>query len=398
MTEYPYRSKVLDRLGVRSWINARNWSTVIGGCWIDDRVLSAMNEAAKTFVDMHELFEAADKRIAQLCHVEEAHVTTGTAGAMELAVAACMAGDDYGAWMRLPQTTGLHNEVIIPRGHFISYTPQWTASGATLVEFGQAGTLKSFRRELEAAINDRTCCIAYTVSYNTVPRGMIPFEEIVEIGRAKDIPVIVDMASDIPPVSNLHKFCDMGADIVCISGGKAIKAPNNTGIMLGTAKGVRLIQAIRNHSFPHPGWGRGHKISKEQIVGLVTALEIFVAEGDALYDRQMKTARYMKGALDGIPHLSVTIMPNDEAYHEHPVMAHVPRVLMQWDAEQLGMTAEDLDRAVRQDDPPIFLRNTHYAEYYTNKQWRLIDTFFLREGEPEIIVTRLKKIFANAGR
>ena len=398
MAAYPYRSKVLDRLGVRSWINARNWSTVIGGCWIDDRVLAAMDEVAKTFVDMHELIAAADKRIAQLCKVDEAHVTTGTAGAMELAVAACMAGDDYGTWMRLPHAAALKNEVVIPRGHYISYTPQWTASGAKLVEFGQAGTLKSFYRELEAAVTDRTCCIAYTVSYNTVPRGMIPFEEIVAVGRKHGIPVVVDMASDIPPVSNLHKFCDMGADIVCISGGKAIKAPNNTGIMLGKARGVQLIEAVRNHSFPHPGWGRGHKISKEQIVGLVTALEIFVEEGDTLYEQQMQTAVYLKDALGGIPHVSVTIIPNDATLHEHPVMSHVPRVLIQWDAGHLDMTAEDLDRAASQDDPPIFLRNVHYADYYTNKQWRLIDTFFLREGEPEIISDRLKRIFSGAGR
>jgi seryl-tRNA(Sec) selenium transferase len=155
---------------------------------------------------------------------------------------------------------------------------------------------------------------------------------------------------------------------------------------------------VRSHSFPHPGWGRGHKISKEQIVGLVTALEIFVEEGDTLYEQQMQTAVYLKDALGGIPHVSVTIIPNDATLHEHPVMSHVPRVLIQWDAEQLGMTAEDLDRAVSQDDPPIFLRNIHYADYYTNQQWRLIDTFFLREGEPEIIVDRLKRIFPGAGR
>jgi D-glucosaminate-6-phosphate ammonia-lyase len=398
MTDYPYRSKVLDGLGVRSWINARNWSTTIGGCWIDDRVLSAMDEVAKTFVDMHELIAAADNRIARLCNVDAAHVTTGTAGAMELAAAACMAGNDYGAWMRLPHTEGLKNEVVIPRGHYISYTPQWTAAGAKLVEFGQAGTLKSFHRELEAALTDQTCCIAYTVSYNTVPRGMIPFEEIVEAGRKHGIPVVVDMASDIPPVSNLSKFCDMGADIVCISGGKAIKAPNNTGIMLGKTRGVELIDAVRSHSFPHPGWGRGHKISKEQIVGLVTALEIFMEEGDALYEQQMQTAVYLKDALSSIPHIDVTIIPNNAAFHEHPVMSHVPRVLIQWDEEPLGMTAGDLDRAVAKDNPPIFLRDTHYADYYTNKQWRLIDTFFLREGEPEIIAHRLKKIFMDAGR
>jgi len=396
MTDYPYRSGVLDRLGVRSWINARNWSTVIGGCWIDARVLSAMNEAAATFVDMHELIAKADERIAQLCSVDAAHVTTGAGGAIELAVAGCMAGDDFGAWMRLPETAGIRNEVVVPRGHYIAYTPQWTAPGARLVEYGQAGALKSFKKELEAAITERTCCLSYTVSYNTVPRGTVPFEEVVAIGRKHDIPVVVDMASDIPPVAHLHKFSDLGADIVCISGGKAIQAPNNTGIMLGKGKGTRIIASVRNHSFPHPGWGRGHKISKEQIVGLVAALEIFIQEGDGLYEKQMRTARYFTDALDGISGLKVSVVPNDETYHEHPVMPHVPRVLMEWDARQMGLTAEDLDRAMAQEDPPVFLRNTHYFNYYTNSQWRMIDTFFLRDGEPEIIARRLKRVFKGS--
>jgi len=197
-------------------------------------------------------------------------------------------------------------------------------------------------------------------------------------------------------VAHLHKFSDLGADIVCISGGKAIQAPNNTFIMLGKGKGTRIIASVRNHSFPHPGWGRGHKISKEQIVGLVAALEIFIQEGDGLYEKQMRTARYFTDALDGISGLKVSVVPNDETYHEHPVMPHVPRVLMEWDARQMGLTAEDLDRAMAQEDPPVFLRNAHYFNYYTNSQWRMIDTFFLREGEPEIIARRLKRVFTGS--
>jgi len=394
--DYPYRSKVLDRLGVRSWINARNWSTVIGGTWIDDRVLEAMNEVAKTFVDMHELFARADARVAELCGAEDAHITTGTGAALELAVAGCMAGDDYGKWMRLPDTEGMRNEVLMPRGHVIAYTPQWTAPGARTVEYGQAGHLRSFRRELESKISERTCCLAYTVSYNTVPRGVVPIEEVIEAGKRHDIPVVIDAASDLPPVANLHKFTDMGADIVCFSGGKAIKAPNNTGIMVGNGRGAEIIANVRNYTFPHSGWGRGHKISKEQIVGLVVALEIFVEEGDSLYDEQYAAAEYLVEELRGIPGLEVEIIPNDETYHEHPVMPHVPRVLMQWDAKKMGLTAEELDAEVARDDPPIFLRNVHYYNYYTDKDWRLIDTFYLRPPEKVVVAERIRRAFLGA--
>jgi uncharacterized pyridoxal phosphate-dependent enzyme len=394
-TNYAYRSKALDRLGVRSWINARNWSTDIGGCWIDDQVLEAMNEVAKTFVDMHELLAKADKRVAELCRVDDAHITTGAGAAIELAVAGCMAGDNYGAWMQFPNTDGLRNEVVMPRGHYINYTPQWAAAGAKLVEYGQAGALKSFKRELEAAITERTGCLSYTVSYNNVPRGMVPFEEIVEAGQKHNIPIVVDAASMLPPVSNLYKYTDMGADITCLSGGKAIQAPNNTGMILGKSKGAQIVAAIRNHSFPHPGWGRGHKISKEQIVGFVTALEIFVEKGDSLYEKQMKTAEYVQSALSNIPNVTVTIIPNDETYHEHPIMPHVPRVLLEWDGTDLGLKAKDLDKAMCEEDPPIFLRHSLYANYYTNKEWRLIDTFYLRDGEPDIVIERIRRIFSR---
>ena len=392
---YPYTSKVLTSLGVRSWINAKNWSTSVGGNCIDPRVLEAMHEVAQTFVDMHELIDKADARIAVLCHAEEAHITTGAGAAIELAVAACMAGEDYGKWLALPHTDDIPNQVLLPRGHFINYTPQWQASGAKTVEYGIAGTLGSVRRELEAAITQNTCCLAYTFSYNNVPRGVIPFQEIVEIARHHDLPVVVDAASELPPVENLHKFLDMGADVVCFSGGKAIMAPNNTGMMVGRGKGAEIVRNVSAHTFPHYGWGRGHKISKEQIVGFVTALEIFTREGDAWYDQQLKLAWNIHDELCEIPEIEVTVITNDHDLHEHPMMPHVPRVLIEWRNEAGGKSAKDLDDWMVKEDPPVFLRDIHYYNYYKEVEWRLIDTFFLRQGEKEIVCDRIKRFFAG---
>lgn len=389
---YPYRSKILDRLGVRSWINANNWSTVIGGTWIPAKVLEAMNEVAETFVDMFELIEKADERVAKLCHVDDAHITTGAGAAIELSVAGSVAGDDHGKWMRLPNTDGMRNEVVMPRGHYISYTPQWAASGAKIIEYGQAGYLRSYKHELEDAINEKTCCLSYTVSYNTVPRGKIPLEEVIDSAKSRKIPVIVDAASMLPPVSNLWKYTDIGADIVCFSGGKAIQAPNNTGFMLGNGKGAEIIEAVRNHSFPHDGWGRGHKISKEQIVGLVVTLEEFLKKGDALYEKQMKTAKYIENELSNIPGVDVVIIPNDETFHEHPIMPHVPRVLVEWDEKTIKLSPSDVDLYMAEEDPPIFLRRGIYFDYYTNKAWRLIDTYYLRKDEEKIVAERLRRI------
>ncbi|HTU03856.1 MAG TPA: hypothetical protein VMG58_18620, partial [Candidatus Sulfotelmatobacter sp.] len=141
--------------------------------------------------------------------------------------------------------------------------------------------------------------------------------------------------------------------------------------------------------------GRGHKISKEQIVGLVVALEIFVREGDAVYADQLAMAERFLKELRDLPQLEVTIVPNDETFHEHLVVPHVPRVLLQWDAKALGLSAKDLDAAMAQDDPPVFLRSAVYFNYYTNKEWRLIDTFCLRQGEDDIVLERLKKVFSK---
>jgi L-seryl-tRNA(Ser) seleniumtransferase len=224
-----------------------------------------------------------------------------------------------------------------------------------------------------------------------VSRGYIPIEEVIEIGERYDIPVVIDAASMIPPVSNLHKYTDMGADIVCFSGGKAIKAPNNTGMLLANDRGASIIKAIREHSFPNAGWGRGLKISKEQIMGLVTALEIFVEEGDALYEGQMRKAQYMAEELKKIPGLEVSIIPNDEKHYEHTFSPKVPRVLFQWETEKIPITGEQLDESLSKMDPPIFLRNSKYHNYFNDKQWRQIDTYFLRDEEVEIVLESLKK-------
>jgi len=393
---YKYRSKILDRLGVRSWINARNWTSAIGSGWIDERVLQAMNEVSATFVDMRELYQKADQRVAALCQVPDAHITPGAGAAITLAVAGCMAGDDFAKWLKLPATQGMQNEVAFPRGHYQAYAPQWTVAGAKLAEYGQAGILKSFKRELASVVSENTCCLSYTLSYNTPARGQIPLAEVVETGRKFDIPVIVDAAGMLPPVANLHKFTDMGADIVIFSGGKGIRGPASSGMMLGQGRGVQIIEAVRNHTYPNDGWARSFKVSKEQIVGLVAALEIFVQEGDVQYELQMQTARYLVKALEGIAHIDVQIIPNDETFHEHPVIPHVPRVLIQWDPAKVGLTAEALDQAMALEDPPVFLKERHYENYYTCKAWRIIDTYFLRGDEAQIVAQRLKRILTQS--
>jgi seryl-tRNA(Sec) selenium transferase len=242
---FKYKSKTLEELGVKSRINASNWSTSLGGCWIPDIVLEAMNEVSKTFVDMHELIEKSDQTIANMLSKDEAHIVTGAGAGIELAVAGCMTENNEKFWKCLPDTREMKNEILMHRGHYTSYSSQWTASGGRIIEFGQGGQLTFNGKEFESLISNKTCCISYTVSFLTTARGCLPLERLIEVGKENNIPIIVDAAGMLPPSSNLHKYLDMGADIVSFSGGKAIQAPNNTGFILGIGRGAEISKSIR---------------------------------------------------------------------------------------------------------------------------------------------------------
>lgn len=392
---YPYKSKTLENLGVRSWINASNWSTTYGGNWIDDRVLESMNEVAKTFVDMQELMVRAGERISELCKVDAAYVTCGAAAAIELAVAACIAKRDIKVWKALPKIDEFKNEVTLPLGHHISYQAQWKACGSNVVGYGSTDSLdKITLAEIESAVSLKTSCMGYVESYNVMPRGVLPLTDVVKVARKHDLPVIVDAAGMLPPTNNLQKYLDLGADIVIFSGGKGIKGPNNTGMLLGQGlKGKEIINALLEYSFPNYGWARSHKVSKEQVVGLLTALEIFIEEADDYYKKQMDIANKIASELSKVPFLKTCVIPNDEIFREHPVMPRVPRVKIEWDLKNINLTSSELDEAIAENDPPIILRGIHYYSYYTNNPWRLIDTYFLRDGEEDVIIDRVKKLF-----
>ncbi len=197
-----------------------------------------------------------------------------------------------------------------PRGHYQAYAPQLTAGGARLVEYGRAGISKLFKKELESVVNEQTCCLSYTLSYNPPARGEIPLAEIIETCGRYEIPVVVDAAALLPPVANLHKFTDKGADIVIFSGGKH-PGPATSGMMLGQGRGAQIIEPVRNHTYPHEGWARGFKVWEEQIAPLVgLALEIFIREGDTQYEQgRLQIARFLMNALEDIPHVDVQLSP-----------------------------------------------------------------------------------------
>jgi len=288
-----------DDLGVRTVINAAGTLTRLGGSRLVPEVLAAMAEASGSFVHIDELQAKAGEAIAQVTGAEAGYVATGAAAGLALATAACVAGMDVAAMDRLPDTTGLRNEVIVQRGHRNSYDHAIRSVGVRFVEvgyLGYPGAGGTLPWQIESAITERTAAIACPILDTP---GCVPLPAVAEIAHRHGLPVIVDAAAELPPRSNLRRFIAEGADVVVFSGGKAIGGPQASGILAGRADLIASVALqhqdmdVRPETWnkrglldgavsgiPHQGFGRAMKVGREEIAGLVTALRSFAAGSD----------------------------------------------------------------------------------------------------------------------
>jgi L-seryl-tRNA(Ser) seleniumtransferase len=293
------------RLGVKRRINAAGTLTRLGGSLMEEPVLEAMREAARASVDIGELQVAAGRAIARATGAEAGIVVAGAAAGLTLAAAACIAGLDVAKMARLPDTVGLPNEILIPRTHRNAYDHALRAAGAVLVDIGHndRGTGAGIRGleawEIDAAVTPATVALAFAAN----PETAADLSGVVVACRRRGLPVIVDAAAQLPPATNLRAFFDAGADLVVFSGGKAIGGPQASGILAGRRDLIasallqqldmdvdptrwvapEIVDRDRVPMPPHHGIGRGFKVGKEEIVGLVVALERFVARDEGRY-------------------------------------------------------------------------------------------------------------------
>ena len=362
---------VYARLGVRPIINARGMNTMASGSLMPKPVLDAMNEAAGAFVDMAELNSLAGAHIARLVGVEAAHVTSGSAGGLLLAAAACIAGDDPGRIARLPDTIGMRNEIVIQRCDRIQYDQALRMAGSVLVEVGGADACTP--EDVEAAIGPRTAALIYIVSPGLADRGVGP-ERMVKIAHAHRLPLIVDAASTLPPVGHLRRWTDIGADLVILSGGKGIRGPQNTGLLVGRAD---LIRAASANGSPNSAVGRPCKVSKEAIVGLVAALELFLQDDhDAEWARHLDEAQRILQAATGIPGVKPRLEGDRSVWT-------APTLLLSIDPAVADVSPEGVMKALRQGNPPIMVR-VHRGEL-------LDDPHCLRGDEASLVARRLRE-------
>jgi L-seryl-tRNA(Ser) seleniumtransferase len=265
--------EIYQRLGLRPVINCATTYTRLGGSIMAPPVVQAMADAVGCFVDVFALQEAVGQRLAELTRNEAAYVTNGAAAGLALATAACVTGEDVSLMARLPNDLdGLKNEVVVHRSQRNWYDVAIRQVGVKLVEIGHS--LETAPWELDAAINARTAAVIYFAGSH-LNRNTLPLPAVIQRTHAREVPVVVDAAAQLPPVSNLWHFtAELGADLAIFSGGKGLGGPQNTGLVVGRDA---LIRAMRLNGPPYQRIGRSMKVSKEAMIGLLTAVETYLA-------------------------------------------------------------------------------------------------------------------------
>ncbi len=336
-------------------------------------VIDAMDYAIKNKARMSDLHDAVGKRIAEMTGVESAMVTSGATNAIILATVACMTMGDEEKMERLPDTSGMPNEVIILKSQRYLYDRSIRAPGATLIEVETA-------IDVRAAINPNTAMLFYLL--NRPDDLKIEVSEYVALAREFDIPIMCDAATTVPPVGNIAQTVATGFDLICYSGGKGLRGPYSAGLLLGRKD---LIDVARRNASPnHRAYGRSMKVAPEEYLGMMVAVETSLKfDEKAEFQRQLQIVNEMGRALSSVPGVkTVTHIPGAEARE--------PYIEVQWDTDQYNISVADLKQALRDSRPSIEIR----ALFLSNGELHLTAAM-LKDGEPEMVTTQVAKILRS---
>ena len=360
------KRNILKELGIRTFINAAGTYTAMTASLMHDEVVETIKQSAKQFAMLDEVQDKVGEKIAELCHAEAATVTAGCWSALVLGTAGVLTGMDMKKVAQLPNVTGMKSEVIVQKGHNIGYVHALTNTGAIIVEIETA-------QELEKAINEKTAMMWFLNTY--APMGKIQHEEWVAVAKKHKIPTMIDMAADVPPVSNLWKYNELGFDLVCISGGKAMCGPQSAGILMGRKD---LIAAARLSAPPRGGnIGRGMKVNKEEIVGMYVALEKYINQDhDAEWKMWESKIDSIKTAVNSVEGVTTEISVP-------PIANHTPLLFIKWDESKVKTSNKDLMLKLRNGSPSI--------EVMANGTGINITVFMLQEGEEKIVAKRVRE-------
>ena len=357
-------------LGIRTFINAAGTYTSMTGSLMPKEVIDAINYGSLEYVNLDELQDKVGERIAELLECEYATVSSGCFGAMSIAMAGVMSGKDPKKIKQLPDTTGLKNEVILQESHTIGYAQALTNVGAKLVKVKTA-------EELENAINEKTAMLWF-LNANT-DRGDIKWEEFVSLGKKHNIPTFIDCAADVPPVDNLFKFTRIGFDMVAFSGGKGLRGPQSAGLLLGKKE---YIEAARLHTPPRGETiGRGMKVNKEEVLGMLAALELYLSK-----DHQAEWKMW-EDQIDLISESAKSISGVETSVYVPHHANHVPSLKIRWDQSKVNISPDNVRKILREGSPSI--------ETVGNKNEIGITTWMMVPGQEKIVAKKIKKILKS---
>ena len=369
-------SKIYHDLGIEPIINAAGTVTAYSGTLMPPEVSDAMNQASRAFVIMEELHLAAGRRIAELIGVPAAHVCSSATAGIALTGAACITGGDREAIHRLPNVEGLKHEVIVQRTHRMAYDQAVLLSGGKFVE------IEPEPKALAAAINEKTASVFFVVSWG-LPGKAIPLPVVAEIVHARGVPVIVDAASELPPMSNLHRFLHEGGDLVVFSGGKGFRGPQASGLVLGRPD---LVEACRLNDCPNPAIGRSMKTGKEEIVGLTKAVELYMnRDHDA---EQLVWERRVQHIID-----QVSTIPTVKAWRQLPygVGQLFPHLAMTWDVNRIEVSYQEFWETMLAGTPRIMTQQ--YDDPFRDRERQIrVHVHTLQEGQEVIIARRIRDV------
>jgi len=363
-----------EELGVTTVINAQGTMTMLGGSLIRPEVEVVMAQASKHFVSIPELEEAAGRRIAEMLKLPDGYsalVTSGAAAAMQSGLAGILTGDHEAHIKQLPDLTGMKSEVIIQKSHRNPFDHQLRGTGAKLVEI-------ETRDELRAAVSERTAMMHFTNFANET--GQIKVDEWAKLAKEYKLPCFNDAAADTPPISHLWDYTNMGYDLVAFSGGKAIRGPQCAGLLIGRKDLVRY--ALLNNSPHEDTLGRGQKVGKEEILGMIKALELYLNEDfDALSKEWQDRLDLISREITRIPGVSTSFFIPD-------IANHVPHMRITWDA-RIPLTPKQVAQSLRNSRPSIVVGGGE------GKPGLSMNSFMLQPGEDQIVAERLSYVLRD---
>ncbi|MGH9801149.1 MAG: selenocysteine synthase, partial [Blastocatellia bacterium] len=326
-------------LGVRPFINAGGTFSVLTATLMRPEVMEAINYASKQFVRINDLHDAVGKRIAELIGCEAAMVTSGAFAAMTVGTAACITGKNEDLIKRIPNLAdvpGAKTEVIIQKKHRYGYDHAVRNCGIKFIEVETA-------EELERAISDKTATLHFFC--DAEPNGKISAADFAALGKKHGVPTFADAADILPPTSNLSKYLNLGFDLVTFSGGKGLRAPQSTGLLLGRKD---LIEAARLNCAPNgDSIGRGTKVNKEEMLGIMVAVEVYLKrDADAEWKEWERRAKVVTDSVAKVPSMKSEV-------HVPPIANHAPTVRLAWEKAALKLTADEIRKQLKDGNPSI---------------------------------------------